>query len=618
MLFLPSIHQQQRNWFGLLCLLIQLVALPHPGHADISGQQNELGTLVVTATRTTQPLNETSQTVAVISRKDIENAPGDSLYDLLEQVSGVDVRQRGSHGIQADVSIRGSSFEQTLVLVNGLRVSNPQTGHHNLDIPFGLDDIERIEIIKGPGARLYGANAMAGVINIITRAGQQSPLSFRLDSGENEYLALHGSAVTTTGSWQHRLAAGHQYSSGFDENEPTGFNTKTFNYQTSGEIAGKLLETGLAYTDKDFGASRYYFDASGQKERTTSWLGYVTANLDSGSLHWRPSITYNRHEDCYRYQYGDQWYENSSDTDRYSLDLQANGTSRLGKTSFGYTGDWEQITSSSLGDHARNQHSLFLNHRIRLLQRLTLGGGLSAVYASKWGWEYWPGAEMNLELQRNLHWFASVAKSFRIPTYTEMYYSTPSNIGDPDLNPEQSWTWETGLRWQQGRLKMEASLFYRDSDDLIDWARTSETQPWQVRNVAESETTGIELGCQLREPLSFFRPLEQISFSYTYLDVNMDSQGLETKYSLNNLRHQAHAGLLFAWWPTVKQSLKMRYEKRLLGDSVTVVDSRLSWQIDPHWQTHVTATNLLDEKGIEAGFVPLPGRWLIAGVTWRY
>ena len=586
--------------------------LTSPALADTIAT-TELETVVITANRTPQKLQNIAQTVTIIDRADIAASPAESIADLLEYVGGVDVRQRGVRGVQADVSIRGGSFEQVLVLLNGINMSNPQTGHHNMDVAVNINNIERIEIIKGPLARVYGANAMDGVINIITRKQTTPHIGAQVKIGEYDYLAESMQTTFATGDWYHNLSAAQQYSSGFEDDEPTGFNIKNIQYQGDGQIAGQKIETTLAYTDKDFGASRFYFNAPYQHEHTKSFLSSLALNLNNDFFKWRPQISWLHHDDTYTSGYG----VNDTATDKYTVNISGDTTTDWGQTTFGIGGEREEIDSSNMGNHHRHSYNLFINHKLPIGDTFTIGAGSSAVYYSDWGWEYLPGAEANYTISNNLQWFASVAKSFRIPTYTEMYY-TIGNIGDAHLKAEQALTWESGLRWQQKRLNAHLSIFLKESDDLIDWSRNSDNITWKVRNVAECTTTGIEVGFDLQQPLPVLAMLGRISINYTYLDHDSDSNALEYKYILDSLRHQLQGTIYFDWHQDISHVIKARYEKRMAGDSSIVVDSKLVYSATPAIDISIEASNLFDEDYIESGDTPLPGRWVMVGVSLQH
>lgn len=599
----------------LLSASLCTAIIPQDARA-LNAADTDLGTFMVTATRTAAPIEKIGRSTEVITRAQIEDSPATDLYEVLEYVSGVDIRRRNG-GNQADVSIRGGSFEQTLILLNGISMSNPQTGHHNMNIPVQLHDIERIEIVKGPGAHIYGANAMAGVINIITRTPETSGMELHLEAGEHDYYLGSGSGTFGTHTWKHRLSATQRYSSGFDSDEPTGFNIKSINTHSKGKIGSTDIELGGGYIDKDFGASRFYFDAPDQKEQTQTLSGYLSLDEYVANWHFNPHISYQRHEDTYSYAAGGNWYTNDSTTDKIITQFNADTQSAYGTSSMGISAEWEEIRSNSLGDHDRSQRNVFFNHRLPLGSRVEVGAGLSAVYYSDWGWEYWPGIELNVELNPQWTWFASFAESFRIPTYTEMYYNTPMNVGNPELRPEEAQTWESGVRGSWHNTSTSIAIFRRESDNLIEWVRSSPEQPWHVANIADSTTTGVETRIGIQHPLGDGNVLEQLQCTYTYLDTDMRSNNLETKYTLNHLRNQLQVRADLHWHTSVRQQIIYRYEKRLEGNSNSIVDTRLSWDLTSSLSLHLAVTNIFDRDYIEAGFAPAPGRWIKGGFSWR-
>src|SRR5690606_1831561 len=143
----------------------------------------ELEEVVVTASRVELPLNLAAKMVTVVSKQDIERAPVRSIEELLNYVAGADILQRGPHGVQADISLRGGSFDQTAILLNGVNLTSPHTGHYSFDIPVNLSDIERIEIVQGPSSLIFGAGAFSGGVNIITKKDTHSNAFFKTEGG---------------------------------------------------------------------------------------------------------------------------------------------------------------------------------------------------------------------------------------------------------------------------------------------------------------------------------------------------------------------------------------------------------------------------------------------------
>jgi len=575
-----------------------------------------LDPVIVTGSFIPEHLSRIGQSVSVISRENIEVFPADNISDLLETVSGVDIRQRGAHGVQADVAIRGSSFEQTLILVDGVNVSDSQTGHHNLDLPVNLEDVERIEVLKGPGARMYGQNAMAGVINIITRDFDHSAVGGYGKYGDYGYDDFGGHGGLKIGDMTHRVSVSRRSSTGYIED--TDFDINTFFYKGVVNSGGDKYQVGLGYTDKDFGAYRFYSDAfPNQRERTETMLAYSSAHFKMADVELMPQIFWRRHDDDFTIEIGDDWYRNEHRTDAYGVQLSSRIKSELGTTALGGEIASEDLHSSNLGDYDRERSGVFFEHKFYPVERLTFGLGASAMHYSDWGWEYWPGAESNIELMDRLNWFASVGRSFRVPSYTELYYDTPANQGNPDLKPEQAWTYETGLRWRKQGLGANVSLFLRDAENVIDWSRVSDQDPWKVRNVAESTTQGFEIGLDVY-PAAFSdtKFLSAVNVAYTYLDSDWGTGKLESKYALDHLRHQLHASIILDWVDNFTQTVLARYEKRVVGDAHIVADTRIAYK----WhrcEVFLKATNLFDEEYVESGFVPMPGRWIIGGVKFN-
>jgi len=594
------------------------------GSATLMAQDNhvpyyELDPVVVTGSRIPCHLSESPYSVSVITREEIAILPADNISDVLKHVSGVDVRQRGVHGVQADVSIRGGSYEQTLIMVDGVNISDPQTGHHNMDLPVNLNDIERIEIVKGPASRTYGPNAVGGVINIITRDVDGNSFEGHGAYGEYGYYDLGAQAALSLDKVADRLSASRRYSSGYLGGKDSDFDIKTINYKSMLKTGSSTFRLGLGFTDKDFGAYKFYSDTfPDQREKTETFLVYGNAELKMADMEVTPRIHWRHHKDEFKININGVWNANEHRTDVFGAQVNTLINSGLGTTSIGGQAELEDMESSSLGDHDRGREAVFFEHRFYPCDRLTVGVGTSAVHYSSWGWEYWPGADMSIELRDGLTWFTSFEKSFRVPTYTELYYVTPANQGNPGLYPEKSWTGETGLRWLTKGITANFSLFYRDSEDVIDWTRRPGETTWRAANIGTVRTKGGEAGITFY-PQSFFTVnwLSSAGIAYTYLDSDRNTQGMESKYALDYLRHQINGSVVFTWLPSLKQVIKARYGNRMEGDTYTVVDTRLTYTLS-HYELFLEATNLFNENYIESGFPPMPDCWIIGGIKFNW
>jgi iron complex outermembrane receptor protein len=599
---------------GLFVMTLLSVSFPEPVRSEEAPGVYEIEPIVVTGGRTVSDPGRSNRSVETVTRERIESLPVHSPSGILEYVPGVDLRRRGPLGVQADVSIRGASFEQTLVLVDGFKVSDPQTGHHDLDLPLTLDDIERVEILKGNASSLYGPNALGGVVNFITRRPSGKSARLRGTAGEFGFLEAGASLTLPAGRTANRVSALLRQSDGYRPN--TDFHIATASYSGALSMETADVRLLLGYTDKEFGANGFYTDRyPGQWEETETSLLRLSADSGGESFTISPALYWRRHRDRFLLDRADpSFFENRHTTDVYGAELHTLGSSRWGTTALGVEIGGEEITSSSLGDHGRTRGGLYGEHRIEVNDRLSAALEAFAYYYSDWGWEVWPGLNAGFRLGESARLFASAGKSFRVPTYTELYYTSPANVGNPDLVPETVWSWEVGASWAAGPFSAEAALFLRDGEDLIDWTRPDEESPWQVRNVSTVASSGFELGASYRPLLpgvdTFIRGLRA---GYTFLDSDRERSGFESKYLLDHLRHQVVADVEHSFLFGTSISWIGRWEERLDGESHVLLDGRLFRRIGG-FLIFLEARNILDTEYTEIAGVPMPGRWVAAGV----
>lgn len=592
--------------------------IPEACSASLSGTHQVLDEQVITGSRMPHTLWNSARDLSVITREDIESLPAKDLADLLNSVCGVDVRQRGFNGVQSDLSIRGGGNEQVLILLDGVNMSDAQTGHHNMDLPVNLEDIERIEILRGSGARTYGHNAMAGVVNIITRIPEQPSITARSAYGSHAYYSLSGDVNGNTGNLSNRISLSRRATDGHLEDEPTGSRINTAAYRGRINQAGHDLRFGLGITDKDFGAYQFYTDVyPDQWENTQTLLASAHDRFAAFGTDLEANAFFRRHEDDFHMVIGSSLFTNQHKNHSSGLSLLTRFESRLGLSALGAEAAFEDIASSNLGDHDRQRRGFILEHQVEALDLLTLGMGTSVMHYTGRGWESWPGADLTLAVSDHVNLFASAEKSFRVPTYTELYYVTPANQGNPGLKPEKAWTWETGFRGQTRGFSGRVSVFLRDSENAVDWTRSSAAESWQAGNIAEINTRGLETGLEMYPGVCFNRLHGTfISLAYSMLDSDRNAKSRESKYALDYLVHQAKCRVDMAWPGRWTQSVLLRVEKRVHKDWYTVADTRLSRQWR-RFKVFLDVTNLFNENYISSGFAPQPGRWIILGLQTR-
>jgi len=595
-------------------LFIAALLMSTPAYAD-EAHTYEAEEIIVTASRFPSTFSALTRSVTVIRREEIESAPVYSVADLLDYALGVDARQRGLHGVQADVSMRGGTFEQTLILIDGVKVSDPQTGHHNLDLALTLHDIERIEILKGHGSRLYGPNAFGGVINIITKKGRSRGATMRATVGEHAFAEGSASLAYPVGRTGHRLSLAWQASDGYRED--TEFAITTLSYGASLPLGPGGVEVSFGYADRKFGANSFYSDAFPDEwERTKTLSLGVKGEVRGGRVTFSPSVSWRRHKDDFILDRArPDWYRNRHTTDVYSVELQSAVHTALGASALGGEVGREAIRSSNLGDHGRTRSGLFVEHHIEPGGRFALAFGAFAYHYSGTGWKLWPGLDIGVPLAEKVRLYGSVGRAFRVPTYTELYYHDPANKGNPRLKPEEAWSYEAGFAWAEGAYAGEVSLFRRDGRNLIDYVRDTSNAPWEAHNITSVTTNGAEVSAGLFPgALIPGFPVYRLRLGYAFLDSDKETPSYaQSKYVLNHLRHQVLLDLAHRLPFGFAQTWKLRYEARLGDGSHVVVDTRIFRRIRM-LTAFVEATNLFDAAYRDIGSIPMPGRWIRAGV----
>lgn len=571
--------------------------------------------VLITAARAPMLAPEVPRGIIVLSAQEIENAPADNLQDLLAYYSGIDIRKRGPEGVQADISIRGGSFEQTLILLNGIRISDPQTGHNNLNIPVSLNDIEKIEILKGQASALYGANALSGVINIITKKGRNRGLSVNASAGGFGYYGAGASLSLPAGGFQNRISflrdhsSGYRYNTGFTKTTASYSSTFFFNDGNAGIFAG--------YTDRDFGANGFYSDKYlNQKERIKTLFLAASADYNTGRLELSPKFYWRNNNDNYLLDFTrPDFYNNLHKTNSYGSELQISYKVPTGIFTAGIEFGRDQISSNNLGEHSRSKGGFSAGYVFSGIRDLkVIASGYAYKYAG-FGWKFWPGLDVGYNLTGSTNVYISAGKSFRLPTFTEMYYSSPVQKGNTLLQPEQAFSFEAGIKSSASRISFNASAFFRKGNNFIDWIRSGSDLPWHAENIAELTTKGLDAGIQFRRELFNDLPLGLISINYTYIDADLKRQLNQSRYVLDHLRHQLNIIVDHDLPFEFLMNWSLRFENRFNQDKYFITDAKISKAIKDV-DLYLQVSNVFDVNYTGTGGIPMPGRWFTGGVKY--
>lgn len=600
-----------------------------------------LNEITIQENRLQIPFAEQNRNIRILDQSLIRTLPVKSVNELLTYVSGIDVRQRGPWGVQSDVGIDGGTFDQTLVLVNGIKISDPQTGHNMMNIPVPLDAVERIEILRGPAARIYGVNALNGAINIITRtpsatgvvANVYAGSSFNRDSSDNKLYGGYG--VQLSGSIagdraQHYFGISREQASGYRYN--TAFNNNKVFYQNNTDLSAKAsLQLLGGYSNNDFGANGFY-SAPGDKESKekleTALLGLSAKVAINPYWTIKPRISYRYNHDDYIYiRQKPEVYHNRHET--HVIDAELNNTfdTDIGVFGLGLELRHERINSSNLGNWKRSNYGFFGEYSFNKVKNLLVNIGAYANYNSDFGWRILPGIDAGYRVYGGWRIFANAGAGQRLPTYTDWYYKGPQNIGNDQLEPEYAYNAEGGIKYNDRQLNASLSYFNRRTEGFIDWVKDTLTDPWQPMNFHKINTQGISFSADYR-----WRDSDEAGaavslitgLSYTYLHAAITDKpvagGSEAKlsrYALENLRHQLCLNANAEFARTITLTLAARYQQRVNYKDYTLLDARVSL-VRRRFSIYADVTNIGNVQYIEAGAVPMPGRWVTLGFKWAW
>ena len=588
---------------------------------DVDTTTVQLDEIIIAENRIQLPYSEQSRSIALVDRKTIQQTPVISVADMLHYVGGVDVRTRGANGVQADIGIRGGTFDQTLVLVNGIKISDPQTGHHSLNLPVDLGNIERIEVLKGPGARTFGQNAFSGAVNIITAKPKSSYLKVDVQGGDFALWGVKASGALVSGDNSHYMAINYDQSDGYKHN--TDYNIFNAFYNGSISLGDGTLELLGGFTDRSFGANGFYAspEFTEQYESIQTGLAAISYKTLVGKSSLEARAYYRQNDDEYIFVRADPSIYQNNHTNR-TLGVEVNTVIPHKNSTTGLGIDINGVTleSNNLGNRERFVTSMFIEHRMEFFNRkLNITPGIQINYYSDFGLNALPGIDLGYGVADNLTLFSSIGYTYRVPTFTDLYYSDPVNLGNPELLPEFAFNYELGIKTRgTSTVTAQASLFYRDGRDMIDWVRAADTLKWQPVNIASIIMAGLDGNVSFNLGDLFAREnslLQQFYINYTYINSTAETPTSgQSRYALENLRHQLRFGLNLAYGEKIRHSISAGYYDRVNLDDYTVVDTRLAYQ-GKKLAVFIDVTNIFNVEYQETNLVVMPGRWFKVGVS---
>ncbi len=608
-----------------------------------------LNGILVSANIIGSDIKSSGRNVTIIDKKMIEQSPTKTIDGILQYALNVDVRSRSAMGVQADISIRGGHYDQTLILLDGVKINDPQTGHHSMNLPIPITQIERIELLQGGASRVFGPSAFSGVVNIISKKIDKSTLGFIGIAGENALrnLGIYGQTIYK----EFYLAAYLDQQKSGDYIANTAFDKRIASLKAGKKYRNGHLEFSLGNLGNKFGASNFYHPKFyNQYEEVASILAITTwvhnfSNNFIGTLR----LNYRKHSDLYDFDNYRNTNKLSSvnfhQTDVYDGEWKFKLLNRFGQSAFGIEFRKESVLSNRLGENlvkniaildypdifytkskVRNNASGFVEHQ-KTWKNLTISAGSLLNYNSQFGFAFYPGADLTLKINKETVLYSSINRSLRFPTFTELYLNTSTVKADPNLKPEKALTYEIGYKYFGKVVNSNYSVFYRKTTDAIDKVKRLNVAVPTMENINDINMFGFEMS-QKVDFAAFLdtKFLKSLNFNYAFLQADRKEEGFQSFYTLNYLRHKFSAGLDITLLKKLNMGIWYTFKNRkgtyqwdavspaLQYKPIHLVDERISYTFK-HARVFMDINNIFDIKFFEHGFVELPGRWISGGFS---
>ncbi|MBO9617305.1 MAG: TonB-dependent receptor [Dyadobacter sp.] len=626
-------------------------------------QEISLDPVTVTSSLVEKRASQTGRNIAVIKGEYFQQLPVHSIDDLLRYMPGVEIQARGPQGSQSDIVLRGGTFQQVLVILDGIRLNDPNTGHFNSYIPISPAEIERIEVLKGASSALYGSDAVGGVIHVISKT-----FAARLNNAEDNSVQKTqvngGVSAGEYGLFNANVGAFVQrnklaISGGFLSNNASGvqqrgikgyFHNNTASLSLSYAISPNWnLAVRSSYDHRDFAAQNFYTvlksDTASEKVKM-SWnqvrLGYqknkTAFSVDGGFKSVQDTYLFNPHS-----------IANSSKSKLW----QGLATLQQGLTSStnliaGVNFQQRNIKSNDRGNHTLNQLAPFVSVVQNIGEDFTVTPSVRMDWRESIGTEVSP--QINLSYKKaGWQLRASAGKTIRDADFTERFNNyakklvTGGSVGNPDLKAERSFSYEAGADWfltssPAAQLKVSGTFFQRRQKDLIDYVTTPYAQMPRkdnlsptgtfglALNIAEVNTTGFELDIQSANTISEHQKL-LLNAGLTWLNSDNKSQ-IQSFYLSSHAKFLANFSGIYqidGFSLSVNGLYKKRAEREASAIEAAISKNYFILNVKVEYAflkrqlgIFVQADNAFDKQYSDILGSVMPGRWIMGGVRFSF
>lgn len=593
-------------------------------------------------------LSGSPDAVAVITHSQLQGLAVSSVGELLEQLSGIDLRTRGGNDVQSDLTMRGGTFDQMIVLLNGINLNDAQTGHHNLDIPLDLTLVDRVEIIPSSALIHYGVTSLCGAVNIVTVGRPSNQARLSLSAGSFGQAHLIGSANRVVGAWRLMAAASYHRSNGYQPNTDYSFGNLWLQAHRHSNQGDWLVQLGAQ--SKDFGSQAFYSTKYPfQFEATRTLLSSISYQRKISGWDLEASLYGRLHKDRFElfrsgYAEAPAWYggHNYHLSANLGLRLRTSRLWSLGRTTFGTELRDESILSNVLGDSlaapvpvffepaghyytlamSRLTTNLFAEHSV-YLNNIRITASLLGLHNTRMGFNHGYALSAKWPVTDAMRLSGSVGRSLRLPTYTDLYYHSATQVSNPALKPEAGYNAELSLSYRRSHFFSQATLYARRGTDIIDWIRMPDEDVWHSTNHAQIDA----LGCDLQAAYHGGGFLRRLGLAYSYCCQSQQPDGFISAYVLDYLRQKVSLDAMVS--PVRNLRIKLLATHFLRQGSYTdsqglvcsyapVLLVNAGAEYDLRGLTlFAEGYNLLNRQYADYGGIPQPGISFLAGLRLR-